>query len=218
MGSLSETELIKSSKKSRSSLSSHSSNTKLQSGVPAGTSLRNNLIIIGAIMLLIGYGLAGYVIYKRMKHLEAELRRNRRSSSVLEVESGETDEGEGQVEKDCDDENEVEVEVEVEDKYSQGSLDTVPTQHTDGTGITTPERTSGEESSSSFVESQEQTESNTVQEQNVAAVEIVEPLPKVQRPRRKQAVKKVSLSLVSEPVTSQEVVGGSDTLDPSDDL
>lgn len=50
------------------------------SGSGSGSSLRNTLIIIGVIMILAGYGYAGYIMYQRLQSIEREIKRAKQSA------------------------------------------------------------------------------------------------------------------------------------------
>jgi hypothetical protein len=52
----------------------------------SGSQLRNTLIVIGIIMILAGYGYAGYIMYKRLQSMEKDLCKTRRQLEVEELE------------------------------------------------------------------------------------------------------------------------------------
>jgi len=64
---------IKSVRKPKSVSTTLSKTDMIKGVTTAGSNLKNTLIIIGIIMILAGYGFAGYVIYKRLKSIEREV-------------------------------------------------------------------------------------------------------------------------------------------------
>lgn len=72
----------------------------------SGSSLRTTLIVIGVVMVLVGYGYAGYVMYHRLHSMEKEIRRAREqlhnapattTSSATEDDNQDTENDDGAV-------------------------------------------------------------------------------------------------------------------------
>jgi hypothetical protein len=74
---VSETELTKGARKSRISKA-------LVMPAPQQSSCYNTLVVLGVIMILSGYGFAGYMIYKRLQDMELQIKK---ASSGIEIES-----------------------------------------------------------------------------------------------------------------------------------